>query len=305
MTVRITKPKINVREALNNTDNISFLDLEQRGVKIGESGSETESVLTLNNTDNMFPALVIKGSNSGSTTGYKNDAIEAERPDGYKEQNVGVGPWIVMDNDSNGLADGYPKTAGIVFKANNAESDYHLAGGYDYAYMMFKRTNSPGNNAAQIEFGTQIGTTDFPASTRMTITGQETAIKGGVKYNNRVIERVGGSTGGGGPTVTYSIFTRGNNSAQASGTIEVHAIYGTPSATGMWVYKISGNKTISLSYSDTTGWTQNTPSVYWDNNTLKITQGNTSVYYNVTVRLQNVHNYDWDPIWGDLPGLTD
>jgi hypothetical protein len=134
--------------------------------------------------------------------------------------------------------------------------------------------------------------------------GAKLDVAGGVNYNNRVIERIGGSTGGAGATAEYSIFTRGNDSCQGSGTIEVHAIWATPSISGMWVYKISGNLGLSLIYSNTDGWTQNVPNLFWDGNTLKIKQGSASVYYDVTVRLHNVHNYNWDPVWGDLPGIS-
>lgn len=125
-------------------------------------------------------------------------------------------------------------------------------------------------------------------------------IAGAVSYNYRLIEKIGSRSG----TGTYSLFTNGSGSTQSSGTVEVHAIYATPSTSAMWVYKISGNRTIALAYSNTTGYAGSTPSVYWSGDTLYIDNSNPSVYYSVSVRLYEI-GIGWYATWGNLPGLYD
>jgi hypothetical protein len=120
-----------------------------------------------------------------------------------------------------------------------------------------------------------------------------------MQYNSRVIERVGGNNG----TGTFSLFTNGIGTTQSSGTVFVEAIYGTPNTTGQWMYKIGGNRTISTSWSNTTGYSGSEPSIAWYDSTLCITNSNGSVYFGVTVRLHDLGN-GWAATWGNLPGLT-
>jgi hypothetical protein len=120
-----------------------------------------------------------------------------------------------------------------------------------------------------------------------------------MQYNSRVIERVGGNNG----TGTFSLFTNGIGTTQSSGTVFVEAIYGTPNTTAQWMYKIGGNRTISTSWSNTTGYSGSEPSIAWYDSTLCITNSNSSVYFGVTVRLHDLGN-GWAATWGNLPGLT-
>jgi hypothetical protein len=120
-----------------------------------------------------------------------------------------------------------------------------------------------------------------------------------IEYNSRITERYGGNNG----TGTFSLFTNGNGVTQSSGTVFVEAIYGTPNTTGQWMYKIGGNRDIYLSWSNTTGYSGDAPSLAWYGSTLCITNSNGSVYFAATVRLNNIGN-GWDATWGNLPGLT-
>jgi len=114
-----------------------------------------------------------------------------------------------------------------------------------------------------------------------------------------IIERVGEKHGVG----TYSLFTNGSSQTQSSGTVEVHAIYATPSGSAYWLYKISGNRGIYLIQSESSGYGGSTPSVSWNGDTLEISNGNGSVYYSVTVRLHEI-GIGWNPTWGNLPGIA-
>ena len=118
-------------------------------------------------------------------------------------------------------------------------------------------------------------------------------------YNSRVTERIGGNNGNG----TWSLFTNGSGVTQSSGTVFVEAIYGTPNTTGQWMYKIGGNRDVNLSWSNTTGYSGTTPSLTWYTDTLCVANTNPSVYFSVTVRLNNIGN-GWAETWGNLPGLT-
>jgi hypothetical protein len=82
----------------------------------------------------------------------------------------------------------------------------------------------------------------------------------------------------------------------------VQAIYGTPSGAAVWRYVITGERTISLIYSNTGLWGGSTPSVYWDGNDLKVANSNGSVYFDVMVELHNIGN-PWDAVWGNLPNM--
>ena len=103
-------------------------------------------------------------------------------------------------------------------------------------------------------------------------------------------------------TGTYSLFTRGNSSAQSSGKVYVQAIYGTPSSSGSWEYVISGNKNISLINSNTSIYSGSTPSIYWSGDILYASNGDASTYYTVIVELHNIGDH-WDASFGNFPGF--
>ena len=132
------------------TNNTEAMRIDSSGnVGIGETSPDAK--LEIANGSTAMPGLHIKGSN-GSATANKG---------------IGVGPWILLDNTASGTSTGYPKTAGIVYQASNADNGYTTNSGQDYAYIMFNRTNSPNNNSTQIEFGTQL--TNGAADTKMLI----------------------------------------------------------------------------------------------------------------------------------------
>ena len=129
--------------------------------------------------------------------------------------------------------------------------------------------------------------------------GAKLDVRGGVNYNSRIVERVGSKNG----TGTYTLFTNGSGSTQSSGTVEVHAIYGTPSTSGYWLYKISGNRNIYLVQSEISGYGGSAPAVSWNGATLEVSNNNGSTYYSVTVRLHEI-GISWSPTWGNLPGIA-
>ena len=118
---------------------------------VGIGVTDPDARLEIANGSATMPALHIKGENGSATA----------------NNGIGVGPWILLDNTANAGSTGYPKTAGILYQASNADNSWEFNSSQDYAYVMFSRTNSPANNASQIEFGTQSGT--GAASTRMTV----------------------------------------------------------------------------------------------------------------------------------------
>jgi hypothetical protein len=119
-----------------------------------------------------------------------------------------------------------------------------------------------------------------------------------IRYNGRVTEKVGNRNG----TGTYSLFYNGSGVTQSSGTVFVEAIYGTPNSTGQWMYMIGGNRSISTSWSNTTGFSGTQPTVCWVGCMLQVNNTNPSVYYSVTVRLNDIGN-GWDETWGNFPGF--
>lgn len=104
-------------------------------------------------------------------------------------------------------------------------------------------------------------------------------------------------------TGIYSLFTRGNSSAQASGNVLIQAIYGTPSGAGLWWYVISGNRNVSLITSNTSIYSGSTPTLAWSLDTLQVSNNNIYVYYSVQVVLNN-EGQDWNPTWGNLIGIS-
>ncbi len=149
-----------------------------------------------------------------------------------------------------------------------------------------------GNSTLFVQHGGNVGI-------GTTSPGAKLDVRGGINYNSRIIERVGNRNG----TGTYTLFTNGRNDTQSSGTVEVHAIYGTPSGSGYWLYKISGNRSIYLITSQTSGYSGSTPSVSWNGATLEVSNANSSTYYSVTVRLHEIGN-SWNASWGNLPGIA-
>jgi len=117
--------------------------------------------------------------------------------------------------------------------------------------------------------------------------------------NNKFVQIRGGKQNGSG---TYSLFTRGNSTAQSSGKVYVQAIYGTPATSASWEYVISGDKNISLINSNTSIFAGNTPSIYWSGDTLYASNGNSSTYYTVIVELHNI-GQEWDASFGNFPGF--
>lgn len=116
---------------------------------------------------------------------------------------------------------------------------------------------------------------------------------------DRFVQMRGGKATGSG---TWTLFSRGNSSAQSSGKVYMQAIYGTPSTAGSWEYVISGDKNISLISSNTSIYVGSTPSIYWEGNSLKVNNSNGSVYYSIIVELHNI-GIHWDAAFGDFPGF--
>jgi hypothetical protein len=117
--------------------------------------------------------------------------------------------------------------------------------------------------------------------------------------NSIFYEKRGGRVYGVG---TYNLFTNGQSTTQSSGYVRVTAIYATPSGSAVWLYKISGDRTIHLIWSNTGGYSGSTPSVTWNSNILQVSNSNGSVYYAVEVELINIGN-TWSVSWGNFPGF--
>tara|TARA_B110000908_G_C10024944_1_gene344637 strand:- start:164 stop:580 length:417 start_codon:yes stop_codon:yes gene_type:complete len=103
-------------------------------------------------------------------------------------------------------------------------------------------------------------------------------------------------------TGTYTLFTRGNSNAQASGEVIIHGIYSTPSMGRITRYVISGNLGLTQVFN------ANTSSVpiaglAWNGNDLEVSNSNSSLYYCVEVILHGV-GIDWNHVWGDFPGMS-
>lgn len=111
-----------------------------------------------------------------------------------------------------------------------------------------------------------------------------------------ILYRFGKRTG----TGQYTLFTNGSSSTQSAGDVIVRAIYGTPSGSGYWQYKISGNRTISTTLSNTTGYAGSTPSVTWSGADLIINNTDSSVFYSVELYLHDI-GIGWNPTWGNFP----
>jgi hypothetical protein len=118
-------------------------------------------------------------------------------------------------------------------------------------------------------------------------------------FNSIFYEKRGGRHQGVG---TYNLFTNGQTTTQSSGYVRVTAIYATPSGSAVWLYKISGNRTIHLIWSNTGGYSGSTPAVTWNSSILQVSNGNSSVYYAVEVELINIGN-TWSVSWGNFPGF--
>jgi hypothetical protein len=117
--------------------------------------------------------------------------------------------------------------------------------------------------------------------------------------DQKFVQVRGGKRNGSG---IYTLFTRGNSSAQSSGKVYVQAIYGTPSTSGSWEYVISGDKNISLIASNTSIYAGNTPSIYWEGDSLKVNNSNGSTYYSIILELHNI-GQEWSASFGDFPGF--
>jgi hypothetical protein len=117
--------------------------------------------------------------------------------------------------------------------------------------------------------------------------------------NSTFYEKRGGRVYGVG---TFNLFTNGQSTTQSSGYVRVTAIYATPSGSAVWLYKISGNRTIHLIWSNTGGYSGSTPSVTWNSSILQVSNANSSVYYAVEVELINIGN-TWSVSWGNFPGF--
>jgi len=132
---------------MSNARNIS--KAESRFVNA--TGDTVTGRIDVENGSTANPGIRVRGTNNSSTV---NDGI-------------GTGPWILLDNYSNGATEGYPKTGGVIFNAVNANQNYAVDSNKDYAYLKFKRTNSPTNNSTDIVLGTSYN--DGDAIDRMTL----------------------------------------------------------------------------------------------------------------------------------------
>ena len=101
---------------------------------------------------------------------------------------------------------------------------------------------------------------------------------------------------------TYTLFTRGDSNAQASGEVIIHGIYSTPSDSRITRYLISGNKSITQVFNANTG-TVPIASLAWNGNALEVVNTNSSLYYCVEVILHGI-GIDWNHTWGNFPGMS-
>jgi|13_taG_2_1085334.scaffolds.fasta_scaffold08101_3 hypothetical protein len=101
---------------------------------------------------------------------------------------------------------------------------------------------------------------------------------------------------------SYTLFTRGSSSAQATGEVIIHGIYGTPSNSRITRYIISGNLGLQQVFDSNLGSVP-VPSLAWNGNDLEVVNSNGSLYYCVEVTLHGIGN-DWNHVWGNFPGMS-
>lgn len=192
-------------------------------------------------------------------------------------------------------------SAGYTSTTNKAWIEYSAAGGHHFVVNSDGSSGGAANGSDH--FTIWQGAIDGDELFRVTNVGKTTQRNAAQDIEiggNEFIQKRAGRVQGIG---TYALFTNGVTNTQSSGTVEIQAIYGTPSGSAIWKYKISGNRaTPALIYSETTGYSGATPTLAWNGADLEVSNSDSSTYYSVVLELHNI-GIGWSATFGNFPGF--